>query len=54
MLRARTLGEENHRGEVEEGLCPLMAASLKEVRQPPRVAKEVAGPKEEKGEEKGR
>jgi len=36
------------------GLDPLMVADPRKVRQPPRVANEVADPKEEEGEEKGR
>ena len=36
------------------GLGPLVAAGPKKVCRPPRVDKEVVGPKKEEGEEKGR
>ena len=47
-------GGETSKREVEEGLSPFMAVGHKEVCRPPRVAKEVAGHKEEEEEEKGR
>ena len=48
-------GRETPKREVEEGLCPLMAAGLGETRKLPREDQGVAGLKKEKREEvKGR
>jgi len=48
-------GRETPKREVEEGLGPLMAASLKEAYKLPREAKRMAGLKKERREEvKGR
>ena len=43
-----------HQSERGMEAWPLVASDLREVRRPLRVAKEVAGPKEEEGKEKGR
>jgi len=42
---------ETPKREVDRGLAPWWPPALN---QPPRVAKEVTGPKKEEGEEKGR